>query len=402
MREEKIDHADVLLVSLGGNDGGFGKLITKSLLPGALVLSEDRFVEDKVLEGLRIAGLNIQIFYGSVEHNIRPTDVYWSEYPNLARAPGESPTGLIWHDQTVDLGIDLALITASAEATGALIGLVSFPFTAVTDGFAGAATFDVLSNQFNASPMALGMSLAVSGPELAVADRILEDHINTKVAEFCMRFPDLASDDARAAQRNDDQSRCEVIEIQEEVTVSLAKSSTRPQFNTFINSYREDCGGLDCSIHPTRIGYEEIYTIPVYNKLQQSYQKIPDVVLGVPSQDDLDDDRSRRTALNQKVTRENPSKTWPQQKPKPGDQPVDKNLQRFVEVVTMRAACEKDVLGISETDSPEDAFDILMQVGEVERKRARLLCSDPEMYEQYRNQGQRAKQAYGIALEKRR
>lgn len=399
LEEQNISNSDVLLISLGGNDLGFGEIIN------AAILFYNKFDEDEVIEKYVTTGItntlfHLPEFYEAVDERLYPTHVYWSQYPNVARVLGQAPIGLTWHYETLNLGVELAILLESSRIVGAFIGAISFPFSTFVAPAATVALYDSGADLLNASPLALHMSLSVVSSELGAADRILRERINPTISQFCEDFPWYQMPEGQSPP---DRLRCDVIEVQDNNRVSIAHETRNPQFNTFINSYRKKCGGLDCSVHPTRLGYEEIYAQPVAEKLSLAYEeKSVDLNPELPSLEELEGIQIRRASSNRRTTR---TKHRPFKKLTPPDEPSperDKEMMSFAGIIAMRAACERERLGLRSNSSHDDVISVLVKTSQEERDRIREFCAKPVNYQLYSAEGQKAEEAFLDTIKKKR
>lgn len=263
--EERIGYADVVLLSIGGNDAGFGDVINHSLFSGLDTWDDVRGWFSTNLENTDEAAEDL---LESLENVILPKDrnrfVLWSNYPNLTRDENAQFKGLWQLPETVALGTATTAATAPGVA-GAVIGSILAPFGGGALVAQSVVATEAVLAAANLNPWVLAMSLTISGNDLRNAERLLSDHLNPAVARWC----------EGSNSNRETVSECSVVDINGNSLRHgiTARKDTR-WFNTFINSSREICGGMDCSIHPNRAGYVGIYQEPFATELAQRYGRI--------------------------------------------------------------------------------------------------------------------------------
>ncbi len=199
------ENVDVLVFSLGGNDAGFGKIIKWSILWSD---DYDDWV-DYVDSGLSITSERIPLIDFAIQEAVNPTNMFWLNYPDLTRN---------------EFG-----------------------------------TFSQLPEQGSSFDSSFRERIArngVSVTELRGASRILRNHINPKIAEWCGQI-----------------SYCSLLDVQERAFRNgIGNSNDRDRwFNTFFDSQYRVQGSWDGSVHPNEKGHKEIYTPLIRDAIEDLY-----------------------------------------------------------------------------------------------------------------------------------
>ena len=199
------ENVDVLVFSLGGNDAGFGKIIKWSILWSD---DYDDWV-DYVDSGLSITSERIPLIDFAIQEAVNPTNMFWLNYPDLTRN---------------EFG-----------------------------------TFSQLPEQGSSFDSSFRERIArngVSVTELRGASRILRNHINPKIAEWCGQI-----------------SYCSLLDVQEHAFRNgIGNSNDRDRwFNTFFDSQHRVQGSWDGSVHPNEKGHKEIYTPLIRDAIEDLY-----------------------------------------------------------------------------------------------------------------------------------
>lgn len=200
----RYGYADVVLLSLGGNDSGFGDAITGAVT-GSLALAFGSTVRS-FEQGLNNASRFVDDLYREFDQVVKPKRIYWVNYPDLTSDENNRRSGI---------------------------------------------SMDVTT-----SPSLMAFTAAVTGIDMGNAHILLKDYLNPRVRQWC-------------GQSN----TCRLIDVENRAMRHgiNADPIERRWFNTFIDSQRRFCGGLDCSVHPNRAGFRGIYRDPVAQNLSRSY-----------------------------------------------------------------------------------------------------------------------------------
>ena len=174
---------------------------------------------------------------------------------------------------------------------------------------------------------ALVMSAGISGSDLAEAEILLREILNPQVAQWCSQ-----------------QENCSPIDVEGNAlargitagNVESVREGSRNSrwFNTFVDSYRHACGGMDCAVHPTRQGFAGIYQQAVFEKVLESYiasVKNPRQCKPLPSLNDLRVEWRKRERIGADIARAHPDRQRPL---KPGvTEAEQKEIHQFLRAI---------------------------------------------------------------------
>jgi lysophospholipase L1-like esterase len=212
---------DIVLMMGGGNDAGFGSIITSAILGNALTLGFSGTVfipsNDEVEVKLSDARPHVRFFSDRLRDKLNPENVYWINYPNFFRNNrGER--------------------ASSDNRDG-----VSFQASAV-----GNVALMAISNN-------------IGGEVLHRGESIITGILNPFVSEMC----------------RDEIDNCTVVDITEALgTNGLNQSdSSRRAVNTILDAQEKIQGSIDGGIHPNERGYQA-YVAPVVDQLNENYHPI--------------------------------------------------------------------------------------------------------------------------------
>ena len=342
---QKLNCADAVVMTGGGNDGGFAKIIEEAVR-WSLEWNRET-VRGNFTQDLDSANDHVEQFFTELNDYVRPTDIHWVNYPNLTRNSDEVFSSLRMHPQTLRLGAEVTAASLAGATIGAFLGAITSPLPFLTaDDYAlmVAASAEILRRR-NANPLALAMSFGVSQQDLIEAEWLLTQRLNPRVEDWC------------GAQDN-----CNLIDIEDnsfahgvvagDHTSVLSGSRNTRWFNTFIDSSRHVCGGLDCSIHPTAAGFEGIYKEEIYQGIDSSFAraKKADKQCGpLPSVAKLRDEWAEREEIAAKISIENQVDHVPL---KPGETPdEEKEMRAFFHRIHDgdRSAAEQAIRAYLET-----------------------------------------------------
>ncbi len=213
LADNSYDRLHVLLMSAGGNDAGFTKVI------GDAVVGTLRFLFPNTLEYFRD---NLDTLKEFTEQEFKPalSDL-------VPTTPRSSPNKIIWTtypNMTKDQNNQHSSIIAD----------VSF------------------------NPALMWMDLTVGGDDMVNANKLLVEELNPAIREICEDILD----------------QCVIAEV-ENTAQGHGINATPEQrwFNTFQDAQDEVQGSLDGAVHPNKNGYA-LYVDPVFSQLEMLYRPV--------------------------------------------------------------------------------------------------------------------------------
>ena len=327
LRRERLQCADVVVMTGGGNDAGFGSVIQSAIF-GSLRL-DFATVRGNFDNGLNAANDHVRQLFEELDDNVEPRFVHWVNYPNMTRGSQAQHRSLTLHPQTVDLGAKIVAANMAGSVIGGFLGALTSPLPIITpdDVALMAAATGVILAERNLNFGALAMSAGISAADLAEAEILLREFLNPRVADWCSQQEKCTPIDVESNARTQGLTAGSVQSV-------LSGSRNSRWFNTFVDSYRHACGGMDCAVHPTRQGFAGIYQQAVFEKVMESYVasvKAPRQCRRMPSQDALRQEWDKRERIGEDIARANPVRVKALQ---PGVTEVDKKeIHTFLQAI---------------------------------------------------------------------
>ncbi|MFK7915866.1 MAG: hypothetical protein AB8B93_18280 [Pseudomonadales bacterium] len=324
LRRERLQCADAVVMTGGGNDAGFGSVIENAIF-GSLRF-DFATVRSNFRSGLTGADDHVKQLFEEFEDNVEPRFVHWVNYPNMTRGSQAQHRSLTLHPQTVDLGGKIVAANLAGSVIGGFLGAITSPLPIITpdDVALMAAATGVILAERNLSFGALVMSAGISGSDLAEAEILLREYLNPQVADWCGAQQKCTPINIEGNARNQGLTAGSAQSV-------LAGSRNSRWFNTFVDSYRHACGGMDCAVHPTRAGFTGIYQQAVYEKIMESYiaaVKTPRQCKPMPKLSELRQEWQQRERIGENIARANPVSVQPL---KPGvTDEEQKEMQQFL------------------------------------------------------------------------